>query len=88
MIQNLLRRIGVGAPVPAEMPVSGPDDQVYSEAALDNAIVDSGRAIAQMSQTAASGGRANELLRAGIERLKISTADPLEVMARIARRHG
>ena len=85
MIQNLLRRIGVGTPVPAP---GADDDQVYSEAALDNAIVDSGRAIAQLSQTAAKGGRANELLRAGIERLKISSADPMEVMTRIARRRG
>lgn len=81
MIYRLLRSIGVGpAPVAAD-----PDDQVYSEAAIDNAIVDSGRTIDQLSQVAARGTAANERLRAGIDRLKISGADPLEVMTRVAR---
>jgi hypothetical protein len=83
MIRNLLQRIGVeSAPLSA-----GPDDQTYTEAAMDNAIVDSGRTIDQLSQVAVLGTRANALLRAGIDRLKMSSADPIEVIGRIARRH-
>jgi len=84
MIHSLLRKIGIWTR-PLDV---GPDDQTYSEAAMDNAIVDSGRTIDQLSQAAALGSRANDMLRAGIDRLKISGADPVEVVARVARRHA
>ncbi len=57
MIQSLLRRIGVGPAVA----VSAPDDQTYSEAAMDNAIVDSGRTIDHLGEVAALGHRANDI---------------------------
>jgi hypothetical protein len=84
MIQSLLRKIGIWT----RPPDMGPDDQTYSEAAMDNAIVDSGRTIVELSQAAALGGRVNDMLRVGIDRLKISGADPVEVVARAARHHA
>jgi phytoene/squalene synthetase len=77
-----LRRIGVAAP-----PAEPADDQTYSEAAIDNALHDSGRAIDALSAVVALGRRTDERLRASIERLKLSAADPIEVIARISRRH-
>lgn len=81
MIFDLLRKMSMSTPPPA-VTASPPDDQTYSEAAMDNAIVDSGRTIDQLSTTAALGSRANEMLREGIDRLKISGADSVELIAR------
>jgi hypothetical protein len=72
LLDGLLRRMGILAPQePKDL-----DDQIYSEAAMDNAIVDTGRNLDLLSRVAENGSRTNELLRAGIDRLKISGADP------------
>lgn len=84
MIRNLLRRLSMSA-VPSPVVDASHDDQAYSEAAMDNAIVDSGRTIDQLCRSAARGGRANEMLREGIDRLKVSGADPIEMIARASR---
>jgi hypothetical protein len=84
MMQRLLRAIGM-APVRPPAPA---DDQTHSEAALDNAIVDVRYGISRLCEAAAVGSQVDAKLRAGIDRMKISGADPIEVMARVTgRRH-
>lgn len=73
MIRNLLRKIAMPSPSPAV--AASADDQTYSEAQMDNAIVDSGLIIEKLCTTAALGSRANDMLRQGINRLKLSSAD-------------
>lgn len=81
MIPTLLRRIGLAPPAPSDM-----DDQLYAEAAMENAVVDSTRAVDTIHEVAQASGRANARLRAGIDRLKLSNGNPVEVVARASRR--
>lgn len=77
MIQLLLRRIGLATMPPPDM-----DEQNYAEAAMENAVIDSTRAVDAISKVAKASGTANAKLRAGIDRMKISSGDPAEVVAR------
>lgn len=81
MIQALLRKIGLAPP-------AGPDaanDQTYSEAAMENAVRQSDKTIEQLGDISAMSHATNAKLRAGIERIRITSTDKGELMADLVR---
>lgn len=67
MLRDLLRKAGIGgSPEPTE--------QTYFEASVDNALVDQDRLIGRITDIAKSSHNSNETLRAGIARVRASTA--------------
>ena len=78
---TILRAIGM-APPPAPGDV---DDQTYSEAVMENAMRESDKAVENLTVVAKNGAASNARLDRSIERLKIASADPADVMAELVR---
>lgn len=88
MMAALLRRLGLARRQdrpPASSSSDQIDDQTYSDAALDNAMHDTTRSLADLEMTARRSDRSNARLKNGIELLKISNGDPGEILADLVR---
>lgn len=80
----LLRKIGLVAGAPQEADA----DQIYSEAVLDDALHNNEKTIERLADISEVGRRTNARLVAGIERMKIASADSGELMAGLVRGTG
>lgn len=80
-IATLLRAIHLMRP--ARPPA--PDDQIYAEAAMENAVRESNRAVERIHEVAANGAHSNARLTAAIERLAISNVDKEDAMTELVR---
>jgi hypothetical protein len=72
MLRQFLIRIRLLSPRP-------PTDQIYSEAKVENAMIDRDKQIARIKDIAESGKTSNDALRAGIARVNTSSLrkDPM-----------
>ena len=81
-IAAMLRAIHVLPPASDE----GDDDQIYSEAVMENAMRESDRTIERINEVAADGAQTNARLTESIERLAMSNVNKEDVMAELV--HG
>jgi hypothetical protein len=67
MLRDILRKAGILPPAP-------PSDQAYYEASVDNALIEHDKIIGRVVGIAESGKESNEILRAGIARIRSSSS--------------
>jgi hypothetical protein len=80
-LATILHAIGL-APPPSPKEI---DDQVYSEAVMENAVRESDKRIKDLAVVAENGAASNARLSESIERLQIGSANKNDVMAELVR---